>query len=75
MNMPHNIPEERYAAHIHAGSRLAPVSSETVVNQIQDSVQIGRIHLSGGGSLADSAECAGASEDFSAQAADHGILP
>ena len=53
----------------------APMSSETVVDQIQDGVQIGRVHLSGGGSLADSAECAGASEDFSAQAADHGILP
>jgi hypothetical protein len=44
--------------------------SETVVNQVQDSIQVGRIHLSGSGGFSDCTECAGASEDLAAKAAD-----
>ena len=44
--------------------------SEAVVNQIQNCVQISRIHLTGGGSLADCTKRAGAAKDFSAQTAD-----
>ena len=52
--------------------RMCPPGSlsEIVVDQVQDRIQIGRIHLPGRGSLSDCAKGAGTAEDFAAQSAD-----
>ena len=47
--------------------------SEIVVDQVQDRIQIGRIHLPGRGSLSDCAKGAGTAEDFAAQSADQAV--